>query len=76
MEREWQPIETAPKDGRSLLLGGGNICVGDDHKGMPVGVLQGEWSNAEKIWWVGTINGKSLHVKPTHWMPLPEPPSE
>lgn len=56
--QEWQPIETAPRDGTWLLLwDGGCRLIG--HFYPP----EGRWDNAD---------GDEL--KPTHWTPLPEPP--
>lgn len=54
---EWQPIETAPKKGRNLIL----ILT-------PSKFPQVAYSNT---WWMA---GFSVECKPTHWMPLPEPP--
>lgn len=59
---DWQPIETAPRDGTLVWLyephdmGGfmfaGGVC------------LEGEW-----------INNLDFNPQmPTHWMPLPAPP--
>lgn len=57
---KWRPIKTAPKDGTDLLLGFSN---GDD---VTVGSFDGdEWFDQHSFW-----------LKPTHWMPLPEPPKE
>lgn len=60
---EWQPIETAPKDGREILLfARGNrdfIGVGQWAKGNLPETYGWFWSFA---------------IRPTHWMPLPEPP--
>lgn len=66
-QREWQPIETAPKDQRWLLFGG--------PKGRVPYV--GRWFvwaglNAENGFW----QSHCIEVKPTHWMPLPDPPQE
>src|SRR6476620_3982133 len=58
---EWQPIETAPKDGIEILLfarGQHN----DDYWGV------GQWSEQSKDWFW------SFAIRPTHWMALPEPP--
>lgn len=83
---DWQPIETAPKDGTEVLLfvpgyiGGrrvmeGNIVVGawiDDHA----------WGR-EGVWWSDISDpyeghsgatADSVDLTPTHWMPLPEAP--
>ncbi len=65
---QWQPIETAPKDGTNIVL-------------TPLGF--GHRSHASFVgYWVPEVNGFAVqHVghmhglaKPTHWMPLPEPP--
>ena len=57
---EWQPIETAPKDGRAVLvLDTGAILISqwvDDEDGI------GWWDNG------------LMEPPPTHWMPLPDPP--
>ena len=48
---EWQPIETAPKDGREQIL----LKVPYNQEGVLA------WSNT---WW---ISGFSAENKPTHW---------
>ena len=65
-EREWRPIETAPKDGTRILLA---------YKG---GIQQGYWlDNSDKQWpWSGwkicdqQVPVNSYH-KPEAWMPIP-----
>ena len=64
----WQPIETAPKDGTVVKLlcendleDLGRYCDYTEMKGM---TLDGEWS---------TLFGNG---EPTHWQPLPQPPTE
>ena len=64
---QWQPIETAPKDGRGILVyrpeGGTNIIpkVSIDY-----------WSEE-----YGNVWAKSNeNTQPTHWMTLPNPPEE
>lgn len=84
---QWQPIETAPKDGTSVLL--------YTKYGMCEGwFLKGEWSEDTPISpaeysgdvWVCyddefTIevelgpDGFESHWPATHWMPLPPPPT-
>lgn len=68
---EWQPIETAPKDG-SKIIGYpffGRVCIA-------------EYLNLaciEKGWFVDESSQDGLgfdDVKLTHWMPLPAPPKE
>jgi hypothetical protein len=59
----WQPIETAPKDGTTIL---GFWCNGEMHTGS---ICNGEWIPA----WEHQNNNWDI---PTHWMPLPPPPNE
>ncbi len=83
LERVWQPIETAPKDGTQVILTNG------------VSVAQGNWLHSEPFirehrdlegryidqdesdgydGWIDFIGG--MMPEPTHWMPLPTPPKE
>lgn len=68
-ERQWQPIETAPKDGTIVdLLFRGNIRIADCIW------YQDEWWTTEQRDPVACVShGFS---KPTHWMPRPEPPND
>lgn len=67
---EWQPIETAPKDGTEVLIGrflDGKLptkAVASFHPSEG-------WRDAGDIGW----GGMYAHVRPTHWMPLPSPPN-
>lgn len=82
---EWQPIETAPKDVRILLFRSGEQFVGS-WMGMPWNTwgvcsqrIPGQWEAFTDVGRhaIGFENG-SEHVYwegPTHWMPLPPPPS-
>lgn len=80
----WQPIETAPKDGRTLLLGRFN-----SHKKWRT--MRGQWMSEEYIaeQWEEPENGEPgwfetavepddvpncWATEPTHWMPLPAEP--
>jgi len=63
-EPKWQPIDTAPKDGTRILV----FC---SHSNMTVETC---WIKNEITlygWWWNT---KELNP-PTHWMPLPKPPT-
>ena len=62
----WQPIETAPKDGRWVLLC--TITEDGDYNCYP------EAFRYEKGEWYSAIDGSAITTKFTHWMPLPEPP--
>jgi hypothetical protein len=76
-EPQWQPIETAPKDGNKLLLYSNIDLNGKDDDKTVVG-LYGEltWCHdeinieSEYLWYYRYVNP----INATHWMPLPEPP--
>lgn len=80
---EWQPIETVPKDGRALLLcwaidaDGNPIDWNEEPKSSGVFVQVASFSEVVNSWWVyiDTPSDARLHFDPTHWMPLPDPPS-
>ena len=72
LSSEWQPIETAPKDSKARLVWcpenmciycvswrDGFDCEYDDEKGWTV--FGGGW--------------RDVIQRPTHWMPLPTPPT-
>lgn len=64
--QEWQPIETAPKDGRRIAA-----CVWDADAGRWVVGYIYWWVSSQDIGhWIGGVN------QPTHWMPLPAPPGD
>jgi hypothetical protein len=63
---EWQPIETAPRDGRRVLL-----CRAKHPE--PWSAHTGYWHKSREIWSpMGMYPERNPN--PTHWMPLPEPP--
>ena len=76
-EQEWQPIETAPKDGAHIL--GWNTEFGARETKMN---FYGEGSIGYDAWekgsgpreigwdWTEPRNGWGLSWSPTHWMPL------
>ena len=69
---EWQPIETAPKDGRHMLLcDGARVSFG----GWLTDIDQGaeyEGQIGMAGWWAVDL-GPNIY-RPTHWMPLPAAP--
>ena len=74
-EREecgWQPIETAPKDGTQILayihIDDGDIGV---MKWMDFGQGLALWVWSDEL--MGEVDPDPY--QPTHWMPLPPPPS-
>lgn len=67
---DWQPIETAPKDGTQIL------AYAEGSRGLNYFSVA-EWATAKDYaprsvadwFW-------AYAIRPTHWMPLPAPPSE
>jgi len=74
---EWQPIETAPKDGTWVLVFGSISDEGDERTTAVAQYTddlngrktRGHWQFA---WYDGGYHGWVGNA--THWMPLPEPP--
>jgi len=62
---EWQPIETAPKDGRDMLLAGVHLLDGPRQ-------FVGGWWQSEEDW--ADEDARRINFRATHWMPLPEAP--
>ena len=73
---EWQPIETAPRDGTAVLLYGGLwdgdasgiYDDGNDRVPLVCGYRGDVWAMCDTDFYQVRI------LEPTHWMPLPEPP--
>jgi hypothetical protein len=61
-QNNWQPIETAPKNQRILA------CVSNEYWNIEIV----QWHERDNAW----IYGDFDHwMQPTHWMPLPTPPT-
>jgi hypothetical protein len=60
---QWRPIETAPKDGSTVLL-----YFADHSLAYPM-IGTGFWDGVTGQWWNKAWN------EATHWMPLPDPPA-
>jgi hypothetical protein len=58
MTMEWQPIETAPRDGQAILAWDENLTYEIAYR------QRGKWR----------YGPKGYSFNPTHWMPLPAPP--
>ncbi len=79
---EWQPIDTAPQDGTEVLLFGtwaGEIH-GPDRKVPPaiyIGAYEGggDYSDDGYLWSVVGGDMYAAWCKPSHWMPMPAPPT-
>lgn len=61
----WRPIDTAPGDGTFL------VYLPDEPRGKQMQVAT--WHPNVKV--IGHVFAFDL-TKPTHWMPLPDPPKE
>jgi|688.fasta_scaffold191249_7 hypothetical protein len=73
---DWQPIETAPKDGTRII-------VGKESGYVMAWASSAYWFNREPCrhspackpgTHVGWTDGFDTLSAPTHWMPLPAPP--
>lgn len=74
---EWQPIETAPKDGTAILV------FPPSSSAMQASIAkwdEDKYANKPIPYWrrMDALGKKtfSRSLPPTHWMPLPPPPSE
>ena len=67
----WQPIETAPKDGRDVLLWYPLEGLSDTFER----VLPAHWAHENWVFQGRAFRGYSQAYQPTHWMPLPPAPT-
>lgn len=70
----WRPIETAPKDGTEIILFA--IEEGFEDEGPSVWI--GSWSTTAwygPAWTAYEHRSETEYLTPTHWLPLPSPPS-
>ena len=65
----WQPIETAPKDEAVIVF------LTDAAHGMTIEIAHRSSNDPDGDWYAATHDGPPIDVRPTHWMPLPEPPA-
>jgi hypothetical protein len=66
---DWQPIETAPKDGAGYLVFPTPLFGADQ-----AGVAYWDRDEGYECW--RDLEGERLDPQPTHWMPLPAAPRE
>jgi hypothetical protein len=60
---EWRPIESAPKDGRPVLVFHNRIVIE-------------AWFSERWGRFVQSETGGTNGIMPTHWQPLPAPPED
>ena len=59
---EWRPIETAPKDGRDVMLWDSDLKQ----------AIKAEWCDMADEW----VPSDDGYLELTHWRPLPAPPAD
>ena len=78
LESEWQPIETAPRDG-TIFDAWLCDCNESDRQFYCTGETRRSagwyWNNGKFRPHVG-LPGMTTFIQPTHWRPLPDPPTE
>jgi hypothetical protein len=69
---EWQPIDTAPKDGTAILIWPAQSALTGSTECMTISyvVRWHDWKEA----WIEASGEEYDTFYPTHWMPLPEAP--
>jgi hypothetical protein len=67
---EWKPIETAPRDGKSILV------AWDERIAIVAWQFQpnADWTESYSYWALDSADVDIDINVPTHWMPLPELP--
>lgn len=70
---EWQPIETAPKDGTKILGAWSFLYEGDAAPTKSVEIIS--WYTGKIDGWLGSdgVAGDGVFHS---WMPLPSPPNQ
>lgn len=68
--REWQPIDTAPKDGKWIALW-------SQDGGVSVGYWGPTYFDSDYAWvrYHHRSDSEEVRPVPTHWRPLPQPPA-
>lgn len=69
---DWQPIETAPKDGEFLAYGS-YVYHGDTARTEYQNIA---WRSGNSEWPWEDNEGQHPQDFYSHWMPLPPPPAE
>lgn len=75
-EMEWRPIETAPKNGSTIMIAmspTGPVWMAHWRTYPEPGM--NEWTIDQVVGWT-RVGFCDAALEPTHWMPLPPPPQE
>ena len=76
---EWQPIESAPKDGTEIILSWWTLEQISRKRMVTAGRFDKDNGDGEphfEAWTSCFWDGWDTIPTPTHWQPLPAPPSE
>ena len=78
MADAWRQIETAPKDGRTVLIFGkpNNLVINGDEllTFKQAAIYTAAWDEIDEAFCLSGGSWLGPFVAPTHWMPLPDPP--
>jgi hypothetical protein len=72
----WQPIETAPRDGTTVLLFGTQLPFDELRRLKIPFVFSGYWDEMDGAWCSDGTTWRGPFYTPTHWQPLPPPPRD
>ena len=75
----WQPIETAPNETLLLVLrrdGAMHVARVGGFAGRRFGILNADFGDASCSFFFPVGGDHTQDDTPTHWMPLPNPPSQ
>ncbi len=77
---EWQPIETAPRDGTEIIVGVDIASVWIVRNARFVKATNWTPQEPDDVdgWWAQRNSVTQEHLdgiyEPTHWLPMPDPP--
>jgi hypothetical protein len=82
---QWQPIETAPRDGTAMLVmrdiwpgtksGRAEECNGHNTYVAAWWASEDDDSKGRWVCYMDAVFDPTCPIRPTHWMPLPAPPA-
>jgi len=72
---EWNPIETAPKDGTNILVYGKPTDI-EGCEFRTAGVHAAYWDAIDRSFCLKGATWLGPFIAPSHWQHLPEPPHD